>query len=119
MSIDETRQKLAKWLVVWWWIAVLLLAPLYFRLLWEMTLLTWMCGPQMIGFSFIHLHSNLFGIGILGLMLAFAWLPSAAIYLLVKKKRPAKSTIAYFGIFLTAFALYWVAAILASFLGSI
>jgi len=107
------------WLVVWWWVAALLSAPLYFRLLWEMTLLTWKRGPQMIGFTLIHNHTYFFGVGIIGFMLALAWLPSAVIYIVVKNKRPAKSAFIYFAISLAALALYLVAAVFGTLLGSI
>ena len=99
------RQTLPKWLVVWWWIAIISATPLYLRLLWEQTLLTWAEGRQMIGFTLIHNHTGMFLLGSIGYILVFIWIIRAGIYLFTKKKRLAKSTIYYLVIPLVSIAL--------------
>jgi len=99
------RQTLPKWLVVWWWIAIICAMPLYLRILWEQTLLTWTHGQQNVGWTIIHNYIEFFIFGIIGFLLVFVWILSACIYFLVKKKCPAKNTIFYFAVPLVAIAL--------------
>src|ERR1700682_376643 len=53
----------------WVWLSGILLTigtlPLVLCLVWEMTLLTWRNGPQMIGFSLMHASAELFILGAL------------------------------------------------------
>ena len=102
------KQTLPKWLVVWWWVAIISAMPFYLRILWEQTMLTWTHGPQNAGFSIIHNHTVFFIFGLIGCLLVLAWIPSASIYFLVKRKYPTKRTILYFTIPLVAIALSFV-----------
>ena len=99
------KQTLPKWIVVWWWIAIICATPLYLRLLWEQTLLTWKHGLQMVGWTIVHNHTVFFLFGIIGYLLVFTWIPSTGIYILIKRKRLTKSIIFYFAIPLIAIVL--------------
>jgi hypothetical protein len=61
-------------LIIWWWSAFIAAAPLYFRLLWEQTYLTWQKGPQMIGFSLAHQHPEVLLVGLAGYAAMCGWL---------------------------------------------
>jgi len=98
------RQTLPKWLIVWWWIAIISATPLYLRLLWEQTLLTWTEGPQNVGWTLIHNYIEFYIFGLIAFLLVLAWLLSASAYLLIKRQYPAKSTIYYLAIPLVAIA---------------
>jgi len=88
------RQTLPKWLVVWWWIAMISVTPLYLLSFWEDS-----------GWTLIHNYGVWFLLGIIGYMLILVWLLVTGTYLLVKKKRLAKSTTYYLAIPLIAIAL--------------
>lgn len=98
MSTDKETQRLTKWLIIWWWIALIFAAPLYLRLLYEQTFLTWAEGRQMVGFSLVHLHPEILFLGLVGDTLFAVWLLTAVGFLVMKKKKLAGSTIAYFAI---------------------
>jgi hypothetical protein len=109
------KQTLPKWLVVWWWVAIISAIPFYLRILWEYTWLTWTHGPQNVGFSIIHNHIEFFIFGLINCLLVFAWILSVSIYFLVKRKYPTKRTIFYFAIPLVAIALGFI-SILVKFM---
>ena len=52
-------------------------APLVLRLLWEMAALTWQRGPQMVGFTLLHVHPVPAIIAALCWMAVAAWLIAA------------------------------------------
>jgi ankyrin repeat protein len=48
------------------------------RFVWEQTVWTWQRGPQMVGFSLIHVHGGLFALGLLAALGVHLWLLSFA-----------------------------------------
>ena len=108
MNTPDDKQRLAKWLVVWWWIAFVVAAPLYLRLLWEETLLTWSQGRQMVGFSLAHLYPEILLLGLAGYALFIAWLIAAVVFLAAKKRRLARSAMTYLVLPVVAAALNFV-----------
>ena len=110
------KQTLPKWLVVWWWAAIISAIPFYLRILWEYTWLIWTHGPQNVGFSIIHNHIGFFIFGIINCLLVLAWILSASIYFLVKRRYPTKRTIFYFAIPLVAIALGFIMSMLIKFM---
>ena len=66
-------------LVIWWWLALAASAPLYVRILWEQTALTWRRGPQMIGFSLAHQHPEIILLGLVGYAGMIGWLVVAGV----------------------------------------
>lgn len=76
----------------------LLLAPIgslfAARIAWEKTVWTWTRGPQMVGFSLMHIHP-LFGIvGIICSLLLMLWLIPALIYVILRRHVCSKAEIA-------------------------
>jgi hypothetical protein len=108
MNGPNERQSLPNWLAVWWWVAFVVAAPLYLRLLWEQTFLTWRAGRQMIGFSLVHRHLEILVAGLAGYVLFLAWIIVTAVYLAMKRTRPSRSTLAYLSIPCLATALNFV-----------
>ena len=107
------RQSFPKWLIVWWWVAIISAAPLYLRLLWEQTWLTWTEGPQNVGWTLIHNYGEFFIFGLISFLVVFAWIVSASAYLLIGiigRSRPAKNAIYYLAIPLVAIALLYLTA---------
>lgn len=100
-------------LTVWWWVAVILSCPLYVRLLWEETILTWQRGPQVIGFSLVHQNLEVLMLDLLGNGLAIAWMLTVVVLFSFKRRRPSMRAIVYFSIFAVGTALesvpyeYW------------
>jgi len=115
----RNNKTLPKWIVVWWWIAIISATPLYLRLLWEQTLLTWKRGLQNVGWTLIHNHMEFLIIGLIGYLLILTWIPSTGVYLLVKRRRPTKSTVFYFAIPLVFIALGLVPYDFWAYLGGI
>jgi hypothetical protein len=63
-----------------WWVGASPFAVLFAaRILWEKTIWTWSRGPQMVGFSLWHIHSEFALVGILG-SLALARCSSSATF---------------------------------------
>ena len=108
MNRVPQHQHLPVAFVVWWWLALSTSAPLFLRLLWEQTLLTWKSGRQMVGFSLAHQGQGLLLIGLIGDTLVIAWLIATAIYLLLKRKRPSNGTVVLLSIPIAAIALSFI-----------
>lgn len=74
------------YLKVWWFcfapVAILFAA----RVLWEKTVWTWSRGPQMVGFSLMHIHPMFAIIGMLCCIAVMAWLLLAIPYAVVRRK---------------------------------
>jgi hypothetical protein len=94
MNSDEGRV-FGRRLVLWWWVAVAASAPLYLRLLWEQTALTWQRGPQMVGFSLAHQHPEVLFIGLAGYVGMMAWLIAAGVSTLRRRSLPQGVQLAY------------------------
>jgi len=82
------RKVFGRGLIIWWWLALIAAAPLYFRLLWEQTFLTWQRGPQMIGFSLGHQHPEVLFLGLVGYVAMCAWLTVAFAIMLRRRELP-------------------------------
>ena len=83
---DFNSSAIPNWLRVAW----LSFAPvgLLFssRIAWEKTFLTWQQGPQMVGFSLMHIFPAFFMVGILCCYSLILWLVPASIYVIVRRK---------------------------------
>ena len=64
------------------------------RIAWEKTFLTWQQGPQMVGFSLVHIFPAFFIVGILCCYLLILWLAPASIYVIVRRNRISTADIA-------------------------
>ena len=71
-----------KWLRQGWICLVPFGFPFACRIAWEKTFLTWLRGPQMIGFSLMHVHPMFFLGGLLCSYGFILWLITATIYLI-------------------------------------
>jgi hypothetical protein len=91
---DLNSSAIPSWLKVAW----LCFAPvgLLFssRIAWEKTFLTWQQGPQMVGFSLVHIFPAFFIVGILCCYLLLLWLAPASIYVIVRRNRISSVDIA-------------------------
>jgi hypothetical protein len=80
------RSALPQWLRIAW--LCLLPFGLLFaaRIAWEKTVWTWARGPQIVGFSLMHMHPFLSLIGALCCYLLMLWLIPGVIYVLKRWK---------------------------------
>jgi hypothetical protein len=95
-------------LVLWWWVALTASAPLYLRMLWEQTALTWQRGPQMIGFSLAHQHPEILFLGLIGYAGMMAWLVAAGVTTLRRRSLPRGVQLAYLLVTLVAVLVAFV-----------
>lgn len=56
------------------------------RVLWEKTVWTWSRGPQMIGFSLMHIHPGFAIAGIFCCLAVMVWLLLAVFYAIARRK---------------------------------
>jgi hypothetical protein len=56
------------------------------RVAWEKTILTWEQGPQMVGFSMMHIHPIFSVLGVLCCFAIMLWLLPSAVYV-VRRRR--------------------------------
>jgi hypothetical protein len=89
------RRVFGRGLVIWWRLALAASAPLYVRILWEQTALTWQRGPQMIGFSLAHQHPEILLLGLVGYVGMLAWLVAAGVSALWRRSLPKGVQLAY------------------------
>jgi hypothetical protein len=80
------RFALPNWAQIWWWASAPPGLALAARLLWEKTVWTWTRGPQMVGFSLMHIHPGLAIFGILSFYSLTIWLIPAACYLFLRRR---------------------------------
>jgi hypothetical protein len=83
---DFKKSAIPNWLRVAWLCFVPLGVCLSLRIAWEKTFLTWDQGPQMIGFSLLHIHPMFAVLGGLCAYLLILWLVPALIYVIVRRK---------------------------------
>ena len=102
------RAVLGRGLVIWWWLALAASAPLYVRILWEQTALTWQRGPQMIGFSLAHQHPEILFLGLLGYVGMLSWLVTAGVSALRRRSSPKGVQLVYVIITLVAVLIAFV-----------
>ena len=89
------RPVFGRGLVIWWWVALAASVPLYLRILWEQTALTWQRGPQMIGFSLAHQHPEIVLLGLVGYVGMLVWLVAAGVSALRRRSLPKGVQLAY------------------------
>ena len=97
---------LPKWLRVAWICLVPLGLSFAGRIAWEKIVLTISLGPQMVGYSLVHIHPEFFIGGILCSYLLILWLVPALVYSTVNRKRIIAFDIAM------VFAAFFVAAVM-------
>ncbi len=85
-----TNKTFPKWLRVWWLFSSPLAIVLAARFMWEKTILTWRSGPQMVGFSLIHIHPLFAIAGLLCSWSLMLWLLPAVIYFVIRREYAAK-----------------------------
>ena len=72
-------ERVPRWLQVSWLFVYPGTVVLVGRQLYEVTYLTWKSGPQMVGYSFVHLHPALFFFGLLSCVGSYAWVLATTI----------------------------------------
>ena len=83
---EESRIGLPNFLRAWW-LCVSPFAMLFAcRIIWEKTLWTWSRGPQMIGFSLMHIHPMIAVVGMLCCLGLMVWLLPAIPYAIARRK---------------------------------
>lgn len=96
---------LPKWLRVTW----LCFAPfaLLFatRIAWEKTFLTWAHGPQMVGFSLMHIHPGFFLTGLFCSCCLLLWLAIATVFMIKRRTMPSRKDM-----LMTALCIFVLAA---------
>jgi hypothetical protein len=85
-EISMMNRAFPKWFTLLGWIFYVPASLFVIRLLWEKTLLTWREGPQMIGFTMVHLHPIPFFIGVTGMLLCDLWILTAIVFLILRRK---------------------------------
>ena len=85
-NLTEQRRWYQPLRVIGWF--VLAVAALYdLRLVYEQTLLTWKDGPQMVGFSMVHVFPVLLLLGALGFLGCSSWIASFLFFALRNRLR--------------------------------
>jgi len=70
-----------------WWLCVSPFAMVFAaRIMWEKTLWTWSRGPQMVGFSLMHLHPTLAIFGLICSLSVMVWLMTAIPYAIARRR---------------------------------
>jgi hypothetical protein len=54
--------------------------------MWEKTVWTWSRGPQMVGFSMMHIHPMIAIVGMSGCLAAMVWLLPAIPYAIARRR---------------------------------
>jgi hypothetical protein len=75
------KSVLPKWLRVMWLCAAPFALLFATRIAWEKTFLPWARGPQMVGFSLMHIHPVFFLIGALCSYWLLLWLAIAIVFM--------------------------------------
>jgi hypothetical protein len=83
-------KRLPDWMTVLWLVPAPLALTFSARVLWEKTLLTYLEGEQMIGFSLMHIHPFFFISGWLCSMILMLWLLAAGAFLIRARFRFAR-----------------------------
>jgi hypothetical protein len=82
----ETRRALPYALIVWWLCSSPVALLFAARIMWEKTVWTWARGPQMVGFSLMHIHPALAITGMLGCLALMVWLLPAIFYAVERRE---------------------------------
>jgi hypothetical protein len=82
----ETRSALPYFLRVWWCCTSPMAVLFAGRIMWEKTVWTWSRGPQMVGFSMMHIHPMIAIVGMLGCLAVMLWLLPAIPYAIARRR---------------------------------
>jgi hypothetical protein len=74
------------WLRMWWAMSAPLGLLLAGRVAWEKTVWTWTRGPQMVGWSLLHIHPGFAVLGFLCCLSLMAWLIPFTVYAIAHRK---------------------------------
>ncbi len=88
MSGFDPSSRFPRWLVMLWWLVVPSAAPLFLRLLYEETVLTWRRGPQMVGYTMAHQFAWVLVLGLFGYLATVLWLLIAVVILIRRRCVP-------------------------------
>ena len=86
MSAVQTPSALPDSLKVWWFFAFPIAGLFAVRIMWEKTIWTWSRGPQMVGFSLMHIHPVFAIIGMVSCLAVMVWLLAAIPYAIARRK---------------------------------
>jgi hypothetical protein len=75
------------WLKVWWFCFFPLALPFALRIGWEKTVWTWSRGPQLVGFSLMHMHPLFAIAGMLFSLGVMIWLLAAIAYAIARRRK--------------------------------
>jgi len=81
------RGALPDTLKVWWFFCSPIALPFTVRIVWEKTVWTWSRGPQMVGFSLMHIHPMFAIVGFISSLSVMLWLLPAMLYSIVRRRR--------------------------------
>ena len=99
---------LPDWLRVLWFFAAPVALAFALRIGWEKTVWTILRGPQMVGFSLMHIHPIFAVVGALCAYALMLWLVPATVYQLLRRKG-----ISGFDVAMVAVALFVLLAVIA------
>jgi len=71
--VKERRDDLPSWMLRVGWPVLLIAGLLAIEAVWEQTFLTWLRGPQMVGFAVAHIFGPLLLLGLLCVLLSHLW----------------------------------------------
>ena len=86
MPTVETRSASPYPLKVWWFFSFPIAALFAARITWEKTVWTWSRGPQMVGFSLMHIHPFFAIVGMVSCLAVMVWLLPAIPYAIARRK---------------------------------
>jgi len=86
MFAVQTPSALPDSLKVWWFFAFPIAAMFAARIMWEKTVWTWSRGPQMVGFSLMHIHPFFAIVGMVSCLAVMVWLLPAIPYAIMRRK---------------------------------
>jgi hypothetical protein len=96
MATQRVPYQFPGWFQIWGLLATAGAAVIVIRLIWEQTILSWERGPQMVGYSLLHIYGLLIFPILIGFLI---WLPCAILMVgwqLVRRKKigPGSASIA-------------------------
>jgi hypothetical protein len=86
MPAVETPSALPASLKLWWFFSFPIAALFAARIMWEKTVWTWSRGPQMVGFSLMHIHPIFAIVGMLFCLAVMVWLLPAIPFAIARRK---------------------------------
>jgi hypothetical protein len=103
----EMRSALPAYLKVWWLCFSPIALPFAVRVAWEKTVWTWTRGPQLVGFSLMHIHPMFAIVGIFCSVAVMLWLVVAIPYSIVRRRM-----VTFIDLAMIAFAMLVTAAVI-------